>query len=101
MHFEQHPLKDLQTPVLNITYCCDFFLQDSLADLLLQPSVGKTNRIVQELPKLEIKKDPKGMVTVVGATVVPVKSGKQLMQVGIGCRSYILHMKACAWIAIC
>ncbi|PNW82236.1 hypothetical protein CHLRE_06g278125v5 [Chlamydomonas reinhardtii] len=52
--------------------------QDSLQDLLLPPA-PKNQRQPPEPPKLDIKKDPKGMVTVVGATVVEVTSGKELM----------------------
>ncbi|KAG2501877.1 hypothetical protein HYH03_000375 [Edaphochlamys debaryana] len=52
--------------------------QDSLQDLLLPPQ-PKGSRQPVDLPKLDIKKDPKGMVTVVGATVVEVTSAKELM----------------------
>lgn len=55
-------------------------------DLLLpesfrRPAVGSNaNRgNLPEPPKLEIKKDPKGLVTVVGATDLPVTSEKQLL----------------------
>ncbi|GLC77793.1 hypothetical protein PLESTB_000955500 [Pleodorina starrii] len=52
--------------------------QDTLQDLLLPPG-PKGSRQPVEAPKLDIKKDPKGMVTVVGATVVEVTSAKELM----------------------
>lgn len=52
--------------------------QDTLMDLLLPPQ-PKNNKNVVEIPKLEIKKDQKGMVTVVGATIVEVTSAKELM----------------------
>lgn len=51
-----------------------------MADLLLPAPAVKTIRPM-EPPKLEIKKDAKGMVTVVGATVVPVASAAELMHV--------------------
>jgi hypothetical protein len=41
-------------------------VQDTLMDLLLPP------QFKSDPPKLEIKKDPKGMVTVQGATIVEV-----------------------------
>ncbi|PNH02813.1 Kinesin-like calmodulin-binding protein [Tetrabaena socialis] len=54
--------------------------QDSLQDLLLPPQPKNINVGQRpDLPKLEIKKDPKGMVNVVGATIVEVTSGKELM----------------------
>uniref|UniRef100_A0A7S0Y9G8 Kinesin motor domain-containing protein n=1 Tax=Polytomella parva TaxID=51329 RepID=A0A7S0Y9G8_9CHLO len=49
--------------------------QDSLADLLLSPQLKGS----KDMPKLEVKKDPKGLVTVVGATLVEVTSAKELM----------------------
>lgn len=49
--------------------------QDTLQDLLLPPA-PKNQRQPPDPPKLDIKKDPKGMVTVVGATVVEVTSAK-------------------------
>lgn len=52
--------------------------QDSLADLLLPPPRQK-NAQPAELPRLEIKKDQKGMVTVMGATVIEVTSSRELM----------------------
>ncbi|KXZ52314.1 hypothetical protein GPECTOR_10g946 [Gonium pectorale] len=52
--------------------------QDTLQDLLLPPA-PKNMRQPPEVPKLDIKKDPKGMVTVVGATIVEVTSAKELM----------------------
>lgn len=52
--------------------------QDTLMDLLLPPT-PKSNKNPPDPPKLEIKKDPKGMVTVAGATVVEVTSAKELM----------------------
>uniref|UniRef100_A0A7S0WQ45 Kinesin motor domain-containing protein n=1 Tax=Chlamydomonas leiostraca TaxID=1034604 RepID=A0A7S0WQ45_9CHLO len=54
--------------------------QDSLMDLLLPPVPrGTKPGQAPEPPKLEIKKDPKGLVTVAGATVVEVTSAKELM----------------------
>ncbi|GAX81265.1 hypothetical protein CEUSTIGMA_g8697.t1 [Chlamydomonas eustigma] len=47
--------------------------QDTLMDLLLPP------QFKSDPPKLEIKKDPKGMVTVQGATIVEVTSAKELL----------------------
>lgn len=52
---------------------CSCAVQDTLMDLLLPKSRGQQP---SDLPKLDIKKDQKGMVTVVGATVVEVTSGK-------------------------
>jgi hypothetical protein len=48
--------------------------QDELKDLLLPPVPKGTRQY--EAPKLDIKKDTKGMVTVVGATIVEVTSAK-------------------------
>ncbi|GLI62984.1 hypothetical protein VaNZ11_005841 [Volvox africanus] len=53
--------------------------QDTLQDLLLPPAPKNSRTSIVEVPKLDIKKDPKGMVTVVGATVVEVTSAKELM----------------------
>ncbi|EFJ53111.1 Kar3 member kinesin-like protein [Volvox carteri f. nagariensis] len=53
--------------------------QDTLQDLLLPPAPKNSRLSIAEVPKLDIKKDPKGMVTVVGATVVEVTSAKELM----------------------
>eukprot|EP00877_Chromochloris_zofingiensis_P014605 jgi/Chrzof1/9399/Cz04g01170.t1 len=50
--------------------------QDTLADLLL-PTYPKGK--APEPPKLEIKKDPKGMVHVVGASLVPVTSAEHIL----------------------
>jgi hypothetical protein len=47
--------------------------QDTLADLLVAKSKSA------DPSKLDIKKDPKGMVTVAGATIVEVTTAKQLM----------------------
>ena len=56
--------------------------QDALADLLLPPPAGRgpgPGRGAPEPPKLEIKKDPHGRVTVLGATAAPVASAEQAM----------------------
>lgn len=50
--------------------------QDTLMDLLLPPQPKGRSVQPPDPPKLEIKKDPKGMVTVTGATVVEVTSAK-------------------------
>lgn len=50
--------------------------QDTLMDLLLPPQPKGRSAHGFEVPKLEIKKDPKGLVTVMGATVVEVTSAK-------------------------
>jgi hypothetical protein len=52
--------------------------QDTLADLLLPPQ-PKTLR--PDVQRLEIKKDTKGMVSVMGATIVEVTSAKSLVDV--------------------
>lgn len=54
--------------------------QETLVDLLL-PAQPKNAGKAAEVPRLEIKKDTKGMVTVMGATVVEVTSSKALMKV--------------------
>jgi hypothetical protein len=56
-------------------------LQDTLMDLLLPDQQRRTLRpsTASEPPKLEIKKDPKGTVTVVGATTLPVTSARELL----------------------
>eukprot|EP00879_Flechtneria_rotunda_P020451 GHRR01021517.1.p1 GENE.GHRR01021517.1~~GHRR01021517.1.p1 ORF type:complete len:458 (+),score=171.49 GHRR01021517.1:1146-2519(+) len=56
--------------------------QDTLMDLLLPEAPRRSARPigVVEPPKLDIKKDPKGVVTVVGATDLPVSSADQCMQ---------------------
>ena len=53
--------------------------QDDLADLLLPPQPKVPNNRQQgsfgaqtRVPRLEIKKDPKGMVSVPGATMIEV-----------------------------
>ena len=51
---------------------------DDLQDLLAEG--GKGERLMKQ-PKLEIKKDPRGVVTVPGATVVEVSSARELMSV--------------------
>ncbi len=54
--------------------------QDTLMDMLLPaPAKGakNTSPLPQEPPKLDIKKDPKGMVTVTGATVVQVSARRR------------------------
>ncbi|KAJ9511982.1 hypothetical protein QJQ45_004434 [Haematococcus lacustris] len=53
--------------------------QDSLMDLLLPPQPKGRGGQVADLPKLDIKKDPKGLVTVAGATIVEVTSAKELL----------------------
>eukprot|EP00878_Enallax_costatus_P030168 GHUV01032825.1.p1 GENE.GHUV01032825.1~~GHUV01032825.1.p1 ORF type:complete len:1266 (+),score=433.04 GHUV01032825.1:2206-6003(+) len=59
--------------------------QDTLMDLLLPEPVRKgTMRppiVPEQPPKLEIKKDPKGLVTVTGASTVPATSAQQLLGV--------------------
>eukprot|EP00890_Picochlorum_soloecismus_P006002 jgi/Picsp_1/6402/NSC_03750-R1_kinesin-like calmodulin binding protein len=50
---------------------------DDLQDLLAENKKGEK---AFKLPKLEIKKDPKGVVTVPGATVVEVTSTRELME---------------------
>lgn len=49
---------------------------DDLQDLLAENKKGEKN---MKVPKLEIKKDPKGVVTVPGATIVEVFSARELM----------------------
>ena len=49
---------------------------DDLQDLLSEHKKGDR---MMKMPKLEIKKDPKGVVTVPGATVVEVTSARELM----------------------
>lgn len=49
---------------------------DDLQDLLAESKKGEK---LMKQPKLEIKKDPKGVVTVPGATVIEVTSAHQLM----------------------
>jgi hypothetical protein len=54
-------------------------LQDTLMDLLL-PEVPRKNSIRPvEVPKLEIKRDAKGLVSVLGATMQPATSAQQLL----------------------
>eukprot|EP00775_Hariotina_reticulata_P011897 gene11897-12041_t len=55
--------------------------QDTLMDLLLPDQQRRTLRpsTASEPPKLEIKKDPKGTVTVLGATTLPVTSARELL----------------------
>ncbi|GBF96810.1 hypothetical protein Rsub_09666 [Raphidocelis subcapitata] len=50
--------------------------QDSLMDLLLPAQPRASGPRAPEVPRLEIKKDPRGLVTVQGATVVPVPSAE-------------------------
>lgn len=80
-------------------------------DLLLpEPSRKGTMRpnTAPEQPKLEIKKDPKGLVTVVGAISVPATSAQQLLGVieqasFVYCwlqTIYALQVKS-AWTCIC
>lgn len=54
--------------------------QDDLADLLLDVPVKGNAQKLFKAPKLEIKKDPRGVVTVPGVTVVEVLSAAQLME---------------------
>ncbi|CAG9465708.1 unnamed protein product [Pedinophyceae sp. YPF-701] len=54
--------------------------QDHLTDLLLPPA-ARTRAHDERLPRLDIKKDFRGMVTVHGATVVEVRSAHELLQV--------------------
>jgi hypothetical protein len=60
-------------------------LQDTLMDLLLPDSMRRNatgagaGRNEMQLPRLDIKKDPKGLVTVVGATDLSVTSEQQLL----------------------
>lgn len=51
---------------------------DDLQDLLAENKKGE--RLFKQ-PKLDIKKDPKGVVTVPGAIIVPVHSARELMNV--------------------
>jgi len=64
------------------TFCVTLYMlelyQDTMMDLLLPPQ-PKNKKGEVEVPKLEIKKDPKGMVVVQGATVVEVTSARQLL----------------------
>jgi len=55
--------------------------QDYLQDLLLEMPAKSPGPGKQEVPKLEIKKDQKGMVVVAGATLIPVSSHRELMAV--------------------
>ncbi|KAK9815534.1 hypothetical protein WJX72_005298 [[Myrmecia] bisecta] len=59
--------------------------QDDLQDLLLLAPKGKAAEkgswAQTRGPKLDIKKDPKGMVTVPGATLIEVTSAKELIDV--------------------
>ncbi|KAF8058864.1 KIN14I [Scenedesmus sp. PABB004] len=55
--------------------------QDTLMDLLLPEPAGRAPRgpRAPEAPRLEIKRDPKGVVTVAGATDLHVSSAAQLL----------------------
>jgi len=54
-------------------------LQDTLMDLLLPEVPRKNNSRPSDVSKLEIKRDAKGLVSVLGATAQPVTSAEQLM----------------------
>lgn len=62
----------------------DLLLADPVRKGTLRPSITP-----EQAPKLEIKKDPKGLVTVIGATSVPATSAEQTLavieQVGMDC----------------
>jgi hypothetical protein len=54
-------------------------LQDTLMDLLLPEVPRKGSIRPADTPKLEIKRDAKGLVSVLGATNQAVTSAEQLM----------------------
>jgi hypothetical protein len=55
----------------------DLLLPDSMRRNATGAGAGRNNE--PQLPRLDIKKDPKGLVTVVGATDLSVTSEQQLL----------------------
>lgn len=68
-------------------------------DLLLPEVPRKGSVRPADVPKLEIKRDAKGLVSVLGATQQAATSAKQLMfaieQVGASTYPYVCHRETC------